>query len=149
MHVVVASEGFTAVRALAGARRKTLFDAIFAEYMATCFDRSVFEIATTHRAQCKCLNEVSFGSLTDMGIQHTRNISYSEEELPRLLFFQLSRLFLVSESDCFKPATSVSACRKAEVVLPSVESLDTERPLSSATWCFRPSMRMLLSVSCC
>jgi hypothetical protein len=56
MHVVVASEGFAAVRALAGARRKALFDAIFAEHMAACLDRRIFEIATTHGAQCKCLN---------------------------------------------------------------------------------------------
>ena len=56
MHVVVASEGFAAVRALAGARRKTLFDAIFAEHMAACLDGRVFEIATTYGAQCKGLN---------------------------------------------------------------------------------------------
>lgn len=133
MHVVVASERFAAVRALAGARRETLCDAIFAENMATCLDHRIFEIATTHRTQCKCLNVVSSDSLTNVKIQHTRSISYSEDELPRLLVFQLSRLFLVSERDCFKPATSVSACRKAEVVLASVESLDVESPLSSET----------------
>ena len=134
MHVVVASERFAAVRALAGARRETLFDAIFAENMAACFDHCVLKIAATYCAQCKSLkNGVSSGSLTNVEIQHTRNISYSDDELPRLLFFQLSRLFLVSKRDCFKPATSVSACRKAEVVLPSVESLDVESPLSSAT----------------
>jgi hypothetical protein len=59
MHVVVASERFAAVRALAGARRKTLLDAIFAEYMAACLDRRIFEIATAHGAQCKCLNRLA------------------------------------------------------------------------------------------
>jgi hypothetical protein len=53
VHVVVTSEGFTAVGALAGARGETLLDTIFAEDMAACFDCGVLEIATADCAQCE------------------------------------------------------------------------------------------------
>lgn len=79
----------------------------------------------------------------------TRSISYSDELLPRLLPFQVSKLFFVSESDCFNPAISVSACRNAEEVLPRVASLEVDRAFNSATWFFKPSTMILLSFSCC
>ena len=63
----------------------------------------------------------------------TLNISYSEDELPRLLFFQLSKLLLVSVSVALRLSISVSALRWALEVFARAESLDADTAFNSAT----------------
>lgn len=53
MHVVVAAEGFAAVRALAGTRGETLLNTIFAEDVTACLDRRVLEVGSAYCAQCQ------------------------------------------------------------------------------------------------
>lgn len=51
MHVVIASKGPVAVGALSRTRCQPFFNTILAEHMATGFDCSIFEVATTNSTQ--------------------------------------------------------------------------------------------------
>ena len=149
VHIVVISKRPIAVRTLARTRGQAFFNTVFAEDMAASLDRCVLKVLATNCADRKCLYSVSENHKRILEAKLTRNISYSVEEFPRLLFLQLSRLFLVSESVAFKASISASALRCALEVLAIVESLETDSALSSETWAFRPSMTMLSSVTCC
>ena len=59
--MIVSSECFVAVGAFAHSRLQTLFDAISAEDMTTCFHRSILEIFTTDSADGEVLYSVSTG----------------------------------------------------------------------------------------